>query len=104
MEGGVQVLPRARPVALANVDCDGTEASLLECSSDDSKVPECGLSGTKAPDNIILACGNTSPSAPPRRPDPDTHTRESRLLACNKLHARVETRATEFCNTERQDS
>eukprot|EP00892_Ulva_mutabilis_P002459 jgi/Ulvmu1/12213/UM086_0002.1 len=55
------VLPRGRPVALANVDCNGTEASLLECASEDEAIPGCGVSGTRASDNLILACGSTDP-------------------------------------------
>lgn len=63
-DAATQVLPKKRPVGLANVDCAGDEASLLECASEPSRVPECGVSGSMATESILLACGNTDPSAP----------------------------------------
>eukprot|EP00892_Ulva_mutabilis_P011614 jgi/Ulvmu1/8825/UM049_0005.1 len=52
-----QVLFKNLPVALASVDCDGDEASILECRSNDNLVLQC--------DNItsstVLACANSEP-------------------------------------------
>lgn len=52
------LLDESLPVALAEVDCNGTEENLLECGRSDSAISSCGLSGTVASDNTILACVN----------------------------------------------
>lgn len=54
------LLGGALPVALAEVDCDGSETSLLECASTDASIRFCGL------DNTVLACINTVAGAPPQ--------------------------------------
>eukprot|EP00892_Ulva_mutabilis_P001727 jgi/Ulvmu1/11555/UM078_0048.1 len=50
------VLPEARPVALADVDCVGNEASLLDCPSRTGRAARC----VNSTDATIVACGNTA--------------------------------------------
>ena len=49
------------PVALAEVNCDGSETSLLECSSSDTAIRFCGR------DNTVLSCINTVAGVPPHK-------------------------------------
>ena len=51
----VQVLNERRPV--------GTEASLLDCSSDDNGLSLCGSDRGNATDATALACGTSAPGA-----------------------------------------
>ena len=53
----LQILFSDLPVALAGVACDGTEASLLECPSNDRAIEEC----TNRTSSTILACANSAP-------------------------------------------
>lgn len=73
-----QVLPKKRPVGLANVDCVGDEASLLDCASEPSRVADCGVSGTMATESILLACSTTDPSAPADPPGLPSVTQSTR--------------------------
>jgi len=61
----MQVLVESLPVGLASVDCNGTETSLLECSSSEEDLQQCGIENTNLTKATVLACGNTGPSAPP---------------------------------------
>eukprot|EP00892_Ulva_mutabilis_P007291 jgi/Ulvmu1/4934/UM204_0006.1 len=51
-----QVLFENLPVALAAVDCDGTETSISECQSNDGLIGAC----TNITSSTVLACGNTA--------------------------------------------
>ena len=51
----VQVLFESLPVALAAVDCDGTEASITECQSNDNLISAC----TNITSSTVLACANS---------------------------------------------
>lgn len=57
----LQVLFADLPVALAGVDCDGTEASLLGCQSNDRLIGQC----SNRTSSTVLACANTAPGAHP---------------------------------------
>lgn len=61
----MQVLVESLPVALASVDCDGTETSLLACSSSEEDLQECGIANTNLTKATVLACGKAGNSAPP---------------------------------------
>eukprot|EP00892_Ulva_mutabilis_P001591 jgi/Ulvmu1/11432/UM076_0006.1 len=56
------VLAGNLPVGLASVDCNGSEASLLECTSSLRDVQDCGIDSTNLTDATVLACGNAAPS------------------------------------------
>lgn len=56
-----QVLEAMLPVALAAVDCNGTEASLLDCESNNARIGRC----FNSTDGTVLACGTTAPGAAP---------------------------------------
>ena len=51
----VQVLFENLPVALAAVDCDGTEASITECQSNPNLIGAC----TNITSSTVLACANS---------------------------------------------
>ena len=51
-----QVLFENLPVALAAVDCEGTEASITECQSNDNFIGEC----TNITSSTVLACANSA--------------------------------------------
>ena len=54
---GAQVLFENLPVALAAVDCEGTEASIVECQSNDNLIiGEC----TNITSSTVLACANSA--------------------------------------------
>lgn len=59
--GFVQVLVANLPVGLASVDCDGTETSLLQCSSSQKDIPGCRILNQNFTDSTVLACANSSP-------------------------------------------
>ena len=52
----LQVLFENLPVALAAVDCDGTEESITECQSNDSLIGMC----TNITSSTVLACANSA--------------------------------------------
>lgn len=56
----LQVLAAILPVALATVDCNGTETSLLDCSSKPNDVGGCNIAGTNLTDATVLTCSNTT--------------------------------------------
>ena len=56
----VQVLLGEVPVALAAVECSGTETSLLDCPSNDDLIRRCGVPGTKLSDATVLACADSA--------------------------------------------
>ena len=51
-----QVLFENLPVALAAVDCEGTEASITECQSNDNLIGEC----TNITSSTVLACADSA--------------------------------------------
>lgn len=51
------------PVGLASVDCNGTESSLLDCTSSQNDRQACGIEGTNLTDATVLTCANTADSA-----------------------------------------
>jgi hypothetical protein len=51
-----------KPVALAAVDCEGSEASLMDCESSDFAIRSCEPD-TNGTHTTTLACGNTSEGA-----------------------------------------
>ena len=55
----LQVLFADVPVALAAVDCDGTETSLLECQNNGRLASRC----TNKTSSTVLACGTTATGA-----------------------------------------
>ena len=63
----VQVIVDDLPVALANVDCDGNETSLLQCSSSQSDIRSCRNFDSNFTDSTVLACSRTDPGARPLR-------------------------------------
>lgn len=70
----LQVLFADIPVALAAVDCDGTEASLLECQNNGRLASRC----TNKTSSTVLACGTTATGAP----SAITHE-ECGIIVCN---------------------
>eukprot|EP00892_Ulva_mutabilis_P005582 jgi/Ulvmu1/3396/UM016_0012.1 len=60
--GESNVLAANLPVGLASVDCDGDEASLLECTASQNDILSCGIDNINATDATVLACGNAAPS------------------------------------------
>ena len=50
-----QVLFDNLPVALAAVDCDGSETSITECQTNDGLIGTC----TNVTSSTVLACGNS---------------------------------------------
>ena len=55
-----QVLFENLPVALAAVDCKGTEASITDCQSNDNLIGEC----TNITSSTVLACANSANGMP----------------------------------------
>ena len=55
----VQVLFQNQPVALAGVDCDGTEASITECQQNDNLIGMCSSTTS----STVLACANSPTGA-----------------------------------------
>ena len=54
----MQVLFENLPVALAGVDCQGTEAAITACQSNDNLIGEC----TNITSSTVLACANSAGS------------------------------------------
>lgn len=52
------------PVGLAEVDCDGDEASLLDCTFNRFEIQRCGISGTNMTEATVLACANSASGGP----------------------------------------
>ena len=65
----LQVLVASLPVGLASVDCNGTEASLLDCTSSQNDLQQCGIADTNLTDATVLTCANTADSALSCMPD-----------------------------------
>eukprot|EP00892_Ulva_mutabilis_P012285 jgi/Ulvmu1/9429/UM051_0057.1 len=59
-----QVLVSRLPVGLASVDCDGTETSLLQCTSSQTDLRACAMEDTDFTDATVLACGTTAAGCP----------------------------------------
>lgn len=59
----MQVLVATLPVVLASVDCNGTETSLLDCTSSQDDLLQCGIENTNLTDATVLTCANTADSA-----------------------------------------
>ena len=59
----LQVLAASLPVGLASVDCNGTETSLLDCTSSQDDLQQCGVDNTNLTDATVLTCANTVDSA-----------------------------------------
>lgn len=59
----LQVLVANLPVGLASVDCEGTEASLLQCTSSTDALRGCTVPDTNFTDATVLACADTAPGA-----------------------------------------
>eukprot|EP00892_Ulva_mutabilis_P004968 jgi/Ulvmu1/2843/UM144_0008.1 len=55
-----QVLVANLPVGLASVDCNGTETSLLQCTSSQEAIPTCGVPNSQFTDATVLACANSA--------------------------------------------
>ena len=60
-----QVLVIDIPPGISGVDCDGTEASLLDCTSTAmfGIQAECSVARSPANDATVLACGAATPGA-----------------------------------------
>eukprot|EP00892_Ulva_mutabilis_P004965 jgi/Ulvmu1/2840/UM144_0005.1 len=54
-----QVLVANLPVGIASVDCNGTETSLLQCTSSQEEIPNCRVSDSEFTDATVLACANS---------------------------------------------
>ena len=74
--GTAQVLFENLPVALAGVDCEGTEASITECQKNDNFIGEC----TNITSSTVLACANSAGGVPPAM---------SKRESCSSLHVLV---------------
>lgn len=59
----MQVLVSEIPPGLSGLDCNGSEASLLDCTTGDIITGECSVFSSAATDATVLACGNTSAGA-----------------------------------------
>eukprot|EP00892_Ulva_mutabilis_P007273 jgi/Ulvmu1/4918/UM202_0003.1 len=62
-----QVLAAPIPAALVELDCNGNETSLLQCSSSEF-IQRCGIPGTDLTDATVLACANSVSDCPPPPP------------------------------------
>lgn len=56
----MQVLVANLPVGLASVDCNGTETSLMQCSSSQDDIPGCRILNQNFTDSTVLACANSN--------------------------------------------
>ena len=61
-ETALQVLVANLPIGLASVDCNGTETSLLDCTSSPEAIPFCD-SGDNYTAAVVLACSNSTEGA-----------------------------------------
>lgn len=57
------VLVANLPVGIASVDCNGTETSLLQCTSSQSAIQSCGVPGSSFTDATVIACANSNAMA-----------------------------------------
>jgi len=81
----MQVLVSNLPIGLASVDCNGSETSLLQCSTSDDKIRECGVRGTDLSDALVLACADLTGSTFPFDAMPHMLKEDcalARLFAC----------------------
>lgn len=85
----MQVLAASLPVGLASVDCDGTETSLLECSSSEEDLGQCGIANTNLTKATVLACGKTGPSALPYPPQQAFYIIHAYYFIRTTGHARI---------------
>ena len=58
-----QVLFEDIPVALAAVDCEGNETSIMDCTSNDRQIRNCNAAST----STVLACANSAAKGVPNR-------------------------------------
>ena len=54
----MQVLVSNLPIGLASVDCNGSETSLLQCSTSEFQIEFCGVRDTDLSDATVLACAD----------------------------------------------
>eukprot|EP00892_Ulva_mutabilis_P004962 jgi/Ulvmu1/2838/UM144_0002.1 len=84
-----QVLVAALPVALASVDCDGNETSLLECTSSQEELRNCKLPDSNLTDATVLACANaaTDCTSKPTAAEGELRLRGGFGSLCDPVHS-----------------